>query len=208
MKNVRLVFVALLAMGAFQAAGCVSSDEDTDNDGIDDGLDNCPAVANNNQLDVDNDGVGDVCDNCPQDANTTQLDTDGDGMGDVCDTTNGQPTAVVFRYAWMLTDAGGATTCAAAGADKVFMVMTRDSDNMGFSEIFTCADMAGDSAPLTLGGYQVVPTLVHCNDGVGTCNDTTTLSTNPDPTALNSTTCTTIEGTNCVVETPIFDFQL
>jgi hypothetical protein len=208
MKNVRLVFVALLAMGAFQAAGCVSSDEDTDNDGIDDGLDNCLTVANNNQADIDNDGVGDLCDNCPQDANTTQLDTDGDGMGDVCDTGNPEPTAVVFDYAWTLHDVNGETTCADAGADKVFMVMTRDSDNMGFSEIFTCMDLQGDSAPLELGGYQVVPTLVHCKDNVNTCADTETISTNDDPTALNSSTCTRVEGANCVVETPIFDFLL
>lgn len=205
MKNVRLVFVALLAMGAFQAAGCVTSDQDVDNDGIDDSLDNCVNVANNNQADIDNDGVGDLCDNCPNDANTTQLDTDGDGMGDVCDTTNPQPTAVVFRYTWMLN---GAADCAAAGADKVFMVMTRDSDSMGFSEIFTCSDFAGDSAPLTLGGYQVVPTLVHCNDSVATCADTTTISTNANPTALNSNTCDAIEGSNCVVETPLFVFNV
>jgi hypothetical protein len=204
MKNVRLVFVALLAMGAFQAAGCVTSDEDSDNDGIDDSLDNCPSVANNNQADIDNDGIGDLCDNCPQDANTTQLDADGDGMGDVCDTTGGQPTNVVFRYTWMIAGGG---TCASLNADKVFMVMTRDSDNMGFSEIFDCGDFAGDSAPLELGSYVVVPTLVHCNDGVGTCQDTTTVSTNDNPTPLTSDPCDSVEGTNCVVTTPLFVFN-
>lgn len=34
---------------------------DSDNDGIEDGLDNCPAVKNPNQEDVDSDGIGDVC---------------------------------------------------------------------------------------------------------------------------------------------------
>jgi hypothetical protein len=207
MKNVRLVFVALLAMGAFQAAGCVTSDEDSDNDGIDDSLDNCPGIANNNQSDVDNDGIGDLCDNCPQDANTTQLDTNGNGIGDVCDTAGG-PTDVVFRYTWSLTNGTAPTTCAAEGADKVFMVMTRDSDSMGFSEIFDCADLGGDTAPLDLGGYQVQPTLVHCNDAVATCADTTTIVMNDVTTHLDSTTCDSVEGTNCVVVTPLFNFNI
>jgi hypothetical protein len=205
MKNVKLVFVALLAMGAFQAAGCVSSDDDSDNDGIDDGLDNCVAVANNNQLDSDNDGVGDVCDNCPHDANTTQLDTDGDGMGDVCDTTNTQPTSVVFRFSWVLDDANGPTTCAAAGADKVFMVFTRDSDNMGFSEIFDCDPPAGDTAPLTLGGYQLVPTLVSCQNA--DCSQHTTIVMIDNPVAVDSDPCDSVEGTNCIV-TEAVDFHI
>lgn len=37
---------------------------DSDGDGIDDAVDNCPAVANSDQIDADTDGVGDACDNC------------------------------------------------------------------------------------------------------------------------------------------------
>ncbi|MDH4109075.1 MAG: thrombospondin type 3 repeat-containing protein [Gammaproteobacteria bacterium] len=76
-------------------------DIDTDGDGVLDTADNCPAVANADQLDTDGDGLGDACDpfpfdpdndgvdntidNCPLIANADQLDTDGDGTGDACD---------------------------------------------------------------------------------------------------------------------------
>lgn len=58
---------------------------DTDGDGIDDSVDNCPLVFNPDQLDRDNDGVGDACDFCPITWDPTNADTDGDGVGDVCD---------------------------------------------------------------------------------------------------------------------------
>lgn len=41
---------------------CASITVDTDEDGVDDETDNCPVVANPDQLDSDEDGVGDVCD--------------------------------------------------------------------------------------------------------------------------------------------------
>jgi Thrombospondin type 3 repeat len=46
--------------------------DDSDHDGIDDSLDNCPYVANPDQLDVDGDAVGDVCDNCVATGNADQ----------------------------------------------------------------------------------------------------------------------------------------
>ncbi len=72
--------------------------EDQDNDGMGDGVDNCPVISNGNQADMDNDGIGDVCDpdadgdgisatdNCPMLANPAQENMDGDASGDLCDT--------------------------------------------------------------------------------------------------------------------------
>jgi MYXO-CTERM domain-containing protein len=46
--------------------------DDSDHDGIDDALDNCPFVANPDQADGDGDAIGDVCDNCALTANHDQ----------------------------------------------------------------------------------------------------------------------------------------
>ena len=43
--------------------------DDRDNDGVNNGMDNCPDVANMDQSDRDGDMKGDVCDPCPDQAN-------------------------------------------------------------------------------------------------------------------------------------------
>lgn len=50
------------------------------------------------ETDADSDGLFDECDNCPEIANIDQLDTDGDGLGDVCDVciNSNQPTLIDF----------------------------------------------------------------------------------------------------------------
>ena len=69
---------------------------DRDVDTVLDGFDNCPAIANTNQLDSDNDLIGNLCedsdsdgvldgvDNCPAISNASQIDSDNDGRGDAC----------------------------------------------------------------------------------------------------------------------------
>ncbi|XP_071476571.1 cartilage oligomeric matrix protein-like [Diadema antillarum] len=61
-------------------------DPDADNDGIPNGPDNCPLVANPDQASTnDGDEVGERCDNCPMTPNPRQINTDGDEYGDECD---------------------------------------------------------------------------------------------------------------------------
>lgn len=75
---------------------------DTDGDGIDDDVDNCPSDQNASQDDIDGDGLGDICDpqndtdsdgdlirdeidNCVFAFNPDQLNSDGDPRGNECD---------------------------------------------------------------------------------------------------------------------------
>ncbi len=44
---------------------CIDTNGDRDGDGVPDGEDNCPDVANPGQEDEDGDGLGDACDSCP-----------------------------------------------------------------------------------------------------------------------------------------------
>jgi len=71
---------------------------DTDNDGVCNSIDNCPAIYNPDQSNIDDDSLGDLCDddidgdgylngddNCPYSYNPDQEDSDLDGIGDICD---------------------------------------------------------------------------------------------------------------------------
>lgn len=82
---------------------CPTPDDiDTDRDGLADRLDNCPNLANPDQINSDKDEFGDACDsfidsdddkdnvfntkdNCPSIPNPSQRDVDGDGVGNLCD---------------------------------------------------------------------------------------------------------------------------
>ena len=72
---------------------------DSDADLIEDGVDNCPDIPNNDQTNLDQDQFGDACDddldgdtvlnvddNCPETPNQDQSDIDNDEDGDLCDT--------------------------------------------------------------------------------------------------------------------------
>ena len=55
---------------------------DSDSDGVEDDVDNCPDLANADQVDLDQDGAGDACD----------TDDDGDGVVDTVDSDPKDPT--------------------------------------------------------------------------------------------------------------------
>lgn len=69
---------------------------DTDADGSDDAIDNCPTMANPQQNDGDADAIGDLCDNCLTLANADQRDTNNDGFGNRCDADLNNDGAVNF----------------------------------------------------------------------------------------------------------------
>ena len=99
----RLIEVAVLVsddegQGNQQRWGLRVVGDDGDGDFVPDEGDNCPEVANPDQLDTDDDGAGDLCDDdddddgvldnddlCPTVADPDQLDFDRDGVGDPCD---------------------------------------------------------------------------------------------------------------------------
>ena len=62
-----------------------NADPDDDNDGLNDELDAFPLDASE-QVDTDGDGTGDNSDNCPIVANADQLNSDADATGNACDT--------------------------------------------------------------------------------------------------------------------------
>ncbi len=108
--QIRNAFHAVeIGEGDLDCDGTPDQDElNTDNDTIQDSLDNCPFVYNPSQQDTDKDGRGDACDldvdgdgvpqqicfsdicspldNCPAVPNATQLDSDHDGLGNACET--------------------------------------------------------------------------------------------------------------------------
>jgi rhodanese-related sulfurtransferase len=62
-KGYLTIYDMIDGMGAWEweTVICLDSDED----GINDDLDNCPDNSNSDQVDTDTDGVGDLCDVCP-----------------------------------------------------------------------------------------------------------------------------------------------
>jgi hypothetical protein len=80
-KSIVLRAVLLLCLAGAPAFACP---DDGDGDGICDGLDNCPAVANASQSDIDGDLAGDACDDADAALALTvlQLKTDTSASSD------------------------------------------------------------------------------------------------------------------------------
>lgn len=168
----------LFVQGGFQCCGpldltsSLDLGDDTDGDGVADGPDNCPHVANTSQADGDGDGSGDACDDCPNLANPDQRDRDRDGLGDACDAdrdgdgvpdatdvcpdtvVTGRPDAEVFGGGGRDGDGDGipddCDLCAAdalndADADGVCAARDNCPAAANASQIDTNSDGAGDA---------------------------------------------------------------
>ncbi len=146
------------------ADGDMGGGLDTDSDGVLDGTDNCPTVANPDQADLDVDAQGDLCDddadgdtvpdvqdNCAGVNNENQNDFDRDGQGDACDQDpdgDGLSEADEQRLG---TDPRARDTDGDGSADGMDLC-PRVADRQGLDKD---GDMAGDACDLDDDNDQV-----------------------------------------------------
>ena len=130
------VFIDSFAIGSGQLSSVDTDgdgspdtcDADDDNDGVIDTSDNCPLMANPDQLDNEKDGLGDVCDldddndgivdvkdNCPKISNADQKDSNGNGIGDACENGSVLPWKEIFDEYSQTFGEGGWTVQQQAG---------------------------------------------------------------------------------------------
>lgn len=125
----RWLFVLLLTGGCNAVFGLSPTEPapdaqvvDTDEDGIEETVDNCPSIKNTDQLDDDSDTVGDACDNCSLISNASQEALgDGDPMGDACDphpVTDGDCPILIETFADPMTFDAHWTTASWIGAQQ------------------------------------------------------------------------------------------
>jgi DNA-binding beta-propeller fold protein YncE len=127
-----------------------------------DGLDNCPAVANDSQTDTDNDDIGDACDlfsdidgdgiqdgvdNCVSVPNPGQQNFDGDAQGDACDTDDDNDGLLDT----VETNTGIYVSPTNTGSNP----LDADSDNDGINDGAEVAGGSNPNDPLSPGPSQL-----------------------------------------------------
>jgi hypothetical protein len=146
---------------------------DADVDGIVDGTDNCPAVANPDQVDTDHDGLGDACDpdddndsvgdnadNCSLVPNVNQADADNDGIGDACDPTPNPLPGYTFRGFFQPVDNSPTVNVAKAGS--AIPVKFSLNGNQGLN-IFAAGYPKFVASPCAGGATDVIESTVTAN---------------------------------------------
>jgi hypothetical protein len=89
---------------------------DRDDDGIEDGMDNCPSAANPSQTNMDEDAAGDACDPSPRNPNKCG-DRSGDGEDDCVDWCDSHESAACSDEAGGSGGRGGRSAGGAGGND-------------------------------------------------------------------------------------------
>jgi len=101
---------------------------DSDNDGVDDTIDNCPSVANSDQADNDNDGIGDVCDSTPNGNPSACTESTSSNYSHVA---SGRATSTGFY-----TYAAGSGDY--LGLNNIFTYTTLAETSAGYFELGSC----------------------------------------------------------------------
>jgi len=110
---------------------------DQDIDGISDPLDNCPAIANNDQADFDGDGIGDVCDDFPSGQ-----------FGDVTPNNFAFSFIETLANSGITSGCGGGSYCPGFSVSRAQMAvfLERGMNGSGFSPPAATGTVFGDVA--------------------------------------------------------------
>lgn len=185
---------------------------DTDGDGYADDVDNCPTVANADQLDTDNDGAGDACD--PDDDNDTVpdaedaaplnrfacRDVDGDGCDDCASGVENAADDGIDTDADGICNAGDAdddndTVPDASDADPLNRFICGDADGDGCDDcgIAGAQDPFNDGTDFDADGFCDFGDLDDDMDGVSDADEIFVYNSDP----YNRFSCGDRDGDGC-----------
>ncbi|PIA78152.1 hypothetical protein BFR04_07945 [Gaetbulibacter sp. 4G1] len=124
-----------------------------------------------NPSDTDCDGILDVSDNCPNIANPDQIDTDGDGIGDVCETSiischNGATRSIEIQFESLMLDLFNEVLNYSKQNSGVTSFQIQ-----GFSSYIALKNgMTPFKERMEYNAWHLNPVLYPFNDSVVTCN--------------------------------------